>query len=74
MIEDDVEHLYTTKDVARVRDKLKQEQSNLDPITGLKIPDKQAVLQIDYRGNDLVQLVCQVFLNQLLGRDCSVLA
>ena len=46
MIENDVEHLYTTKDVARVRDKLKQEQNNLDPITGLEIPDKQAVLTV----------------------------
>ena len=32
MIESNIEHLYTTKDVARVRDKLKQDQNNIDPI------------------------------------------
>ena len=37
-------HLFNTKDVTRIRELLKEQQNNIDPITGLEIPPKQAVL------------------------------
>ena len=37
------EHLYTPKDVQRVREKLLTEQCGVDKLTGLEIPPKQAV-------------------------------
>ena len=67
MIEDGVEHLYTTKDVARVRDKLKLEQGNIDPITGLKIPDKQAVLD-HCHDSQFVRAVLHRQTNAVLGK------
>lgn len=67
MIENDVEHLYTTKDVARVRDKLKQEQDNIDPITGLEIPLKQHVLDHDH-SNHFVRAVLHRQTNAVLGK------
>ena len=67
MIKNDVEHLYTTKDVARVRDKLKQEQNNLDPITGLEIPDKQAVLD-HCHDSQFVRAVLHRQTNAVLGK------
>ena len=67
MIEDDVEHLYTTKDVARVRDKLKKEQNNIDLIIGLEIPDKQAVLDHDHN-TQFVRGVLHRQTNVLLGK------
>ena len=67
MIKNDVEHLYTTKDVARVRDKLKQEQDNIDPITGLEIPIKQHVLDHDH-SNHYVRAVLHRQTNAVLGK------
>ena len=67
MIKNDVEHLYTTKDVARVRDKLKQEQNNLDPITGLEIPDKQSVLD-HCHDSQFVRAVLHRQTNAVLGK------
>lgn len=37
-------HLYTTKEVAEVREKLLKQQKGVDPITGLDIPKGKAVL------------------------------
>ena len=67
MIESNIEHLYTTKDVARVRDKLKKEQNNLDPITGLEIPDKQAVLD-HCHDSQFVRAVLHRQTNAVLGK------
>ena len=67
MIKNDVEHLYTTKDVARVRDKLKQEQDNIDPITCLEIPIKQHVLDHDH-SNHYVRAVLHRQTNAVLGK------
>ena len=33
-------HLYTTKDVQKVREQLYRDQEGIDPITRLPIPDK----------------------------------
>jgi len=66
MIENDVEHLYTTKDVARVRDKLKKEQNSIDPITRLEIPDKQAVLD-HCHDSQFVRAVLHRQTNAVLG-------
>ena len=67
MIEHYIEHLYTTKDVARVRDKLKKEQNNTDPITGLEIPDKQAVLD-HCHNTQFVRAVLHRQTNAVLGK------
>ena len=67
MIENDVEHLYTTKDVARVRDKLKKEQNGIDPITRLEIPDKQAVLD-HCHDSQFVRAVLHRQTNAVLGK------
>ena len=67
MIESNIEHLYTTKDVARVRDKLKQDQNNIDPITGLEIPDKQAVLD-HCHDSQFVRAVLHRQTNAVLGK------
>lgn len=67
MIENDVEHLYTTKDVARVRDKLKKEQNSIDPITRLEIPDKQAVLD-HCHDSQFVRAVLHRQTNAVLGK------
>lgn len=67
MIESNIEHLYTTKDVARVRDKLKQEQNGIDPITRLEIPDKQAVLD-HCHDSQFVRAVLHRQTNAVLGK------
>ena len=67
MIENDVEHLYTTKDVARVRDKLKKEQNGIDPITRLEIPDKQSVLD-HCHDSQFVRAVLHRQTNAVLGK------
>lgn len=67
MIEDGVEHLYTTKDVARVRDKLKKEQNGIDPITRLEIPDKQSVLD-HCHDSQFVRAVLHRQTNAVLGK------
>lgn len=41
---DSTKELYTTADVKAVREQLLVEQENLDAVTGLEIPPKQAVL------------------------------
>ena len=41
-------HLYTTKDIQKVREQLYRDQEGIDPITGLPIPDKQKVLDHDH--------------------------
>ena len=67
MIESDIEHLYTTKDVARVRDKLYKEQGGIDLITGLEIPDKQAVLD-HCHDSQFVRAVLHRQTNAVLGK------
>lgn len=67
MIKNDVEHLYTTKDVARVRDKLKKEQNGIDPITRLEIPDKQSVLD-HCHDSQFVRAVLHRQTNAVLGK------
>ena len=67
MIEGGVEHLYTTKDVARVREKLYKEQGGIDLITGLEIPDKQAVLD-HCHDSQFVRAVLHRQTNAVLGK------
>ena len=67
MTESNIEHLYTTKDVARVRDKLYKEQGGIDLITGLEIPDKQAVLD-HCHDSQFVRAVLHRQTNAVLGK------
>ena len=67
MIESDIEHLYTTKDVQKVREKLYKEQEGIDPITKLPIPDKQKVLDHDH-SNHYVRAVLHRQTNAVLGK------
>lgn len=60
-------HLYTTKDVKEVREKLYKEQGGIDPITGLIIPDKQKVLDHDH-SNHYVRAVLHRQTNAVLGK------
>lgn len=63
----DVEHLYTTKDVAKVRDELKEKQQHIDPITKLEIPPKQAVLDHCHK-TQFVRAVLHRQSNAVLGK------
>lgn len=59
--------LYTPADVKKVRDKLLQDQQGIDPITGLLIPDKQAVLDHDHK-TQYVRAVLHRQTNVVLGK------
>lgn len=61
------EQLYTTTDVKRVREQLLKEQKGIDPITGLEIPDKQAVLDHDHK-TQYVRAVLHRQTNAVLGK------
>lgn len=67
MIESSIEHLYTTKDVQKVREQLYKEQKGIDPITGLVIPEKQKVLDHDH-SNHFVRAVLHRQTNAVLGK------
>ena len=60
-------HLYTTKDVQKVREQLYKEQGGIDPITGLTIPEKQKVLDHDH-SNHYVRAVLHRQTNAVLGK------
>jgi len=60
-------HLYTTKDVQKVREQLYKEQEGIDPITGLLIPEKQKVLDHDH-SNHYVRAVLHRQTNAVLGK------
>ena len=60
-------HLYTTKDVQKVREQLYKEQEGIDPITGLTIPEKQKVLDHDH-SNHYVRAVLHRQTNAVLGK------
>ena len=60
-------HLYTTKDVQKVREKLYKEQECIDPITRLPIPEKQKVLDHDH-SNHYVRAVLHRQTNAVLGK------
>ena len=60
-------HLYTTKDVQKVREQLYKEQEGIDPITKLPIPDKQKVLDHDH-SNHYVRAVLHRQTNAVLGK------
>ena len=60
-------HLYTTKDVQKVREQLYRDQEGIDPITGLPIPDKQKVLDHDH-SNHYVRAVLHRQTNAVLGK------
>lgn len=60
-------HLYTTKDVQKVREHLYKEQEGIDPITGLLIPEKQKVLDHDH-SNHFVRAVLHRQTNAVLGK------
>ena len=60
-------HLYTTKDVQKVREKLYEEQGGIDPITGLIIPEKQKVLDHDH-STQYVRAVLHRQTNAVLGK------
>ena len=62
-----IEQLYTTKDTTRVRQKLLTEQGNLDLITKLEIPNKQAVLDHDHK-TQFVRGVLHRQSNAVLGK------
>lgn len=61
------EHLYTTSDVKRIREKLFEEQCAVDPITGLIIPAKQAVLDHCHQ-TQFVRAVLHRQTNAVLGK------
>ena len=63
----DIKHLYTTKDVAEVRNLLKERQNNTDPITGLDIPNKQHVLDHNHK-TQFVRAVLHRQSNVVLGK------
>lgn len=65
--ENTVEHLYSPKDVTRVRGILLKQQEGIDPITGLVIPDKQSVLDHDHK-TQYVRAVLHRQTNVLLGK------
>lgn len=60
-------HLYTTKDVQKVREQLYKAQNGVDPITNLHIPDKQKVLDHDH-SNHYVRAVLHRQTNAVLGK------
>ena len=60
-------HLYTAKDVQKVREKLYKEQGGIDPITGLIIPEKQKVLDHDH-STQYVRSVLHRQTNAVLGK------
>ena len=60
-------HLYTTKDVQKVREQLYEEQGGIDPITGLIIPEKQKVLDHDH-STQYVRAVLHRQTNAVLGK------
>lgn len=60
-------HLYSAKDVQVVREKLLSDQEGLDLITGLPIPQKQAVLDHDHNTN-FVRGVLHRQTNAFLGK------
>ena len=62
-----VVHLYTTNDVKGVREKLYKEQGGIDLITGLEIPDKQAVLD-HCHDSQFVRAVLHRQTNAVLGK------
>ena len=66
MIDEPV-HLYSPKDVTRVRATLLEEQNGIDPITRLPIPDKQAVLDHDHK-TQYVRAVLHRQSNVVLGK------
>lgn len=60
-------HLYTTKDVQKVREHLYEEQGGVDPITRLIIPEKQKVLDHDH-STQYVRAVLHRQTNAVLGK------
>lgn len=62
-----VQHLYTTKDVQAVREKLLHEQGGLDLVTKLLIPPKQSVLDHDHK-TQYVRGVLHRQTNAVLGK------
>lgn len=60
-------HLYTTKDVQKVREQLYKDQEGLDLITGLVIPEKQKVLDHDH-SNHFVRAVLHRQTNAVVGK------
>ena len=60
-------HLYNTKDISRAREEIRIRQNNIDPITKLSIPDKQAVLDHDHQ-TQYVRAVLHRQTNAVLGK------
>lgn len=60
--------LYTIKDVQNVRNKLLEEQEGKDLLTGLEIPNKQAVLDHSHDNNQYVRAVLHRQSNAALGK------
>ena len=67
MTDKEVIHLYTTKDVQKVREKLYEEQEGVDPITGLIIPANQKVLD-HCHDSQFVRAVLHRQTNAVLGK------
>ena len=67
MNDKEVVHLYTANDVKKVREKLYKEQGGIDLITGLEIPDKQAVLD-HCHDSQYVRAVLHRQTNAVLGK------
>ena len=62
-----IEHLYTAKDVQRIREQLLKEQGGRDLITGLVIPPKQSVLD-HCHDSQFVRAVLHRQTNAVLGK------
>lgn len=62
------EDLYNTKDTARIRELLLKEQNGLDLLTGLPIPEKQAVTDHKHDDEQFVRGILHRQSNASLGK------
>lgn len=63
----EAKHLYSVTDVKNARERLLEDQGGVDPITGLIIPCKQAVLDHDHK-TQYVRAVLHRQSNAVLGK------
>lgn len=62
------EDLYATKDIQRIRELLLKEQQGLDLLTGLPIPNRQAVTDHKHDDEQLVRGILHRQCNAVLGK------
>lgn len=63
-----IEDLYTTNDIKRIREVLLKEQDGFCAVTGLKIPDKQAVTDHAHDDEQLVRGILHRQINAWIGK------